>query len=57
MHAVTYCEKNLSFAQPDHLCFDQTTYDNINGPGRPFMFDIIGPARPLNVPLQTNVNT
>ena len=47
MHAITYCEQNLSFAHPDHLCFDRTTYDNINGPGGPFMFDIIGPAGPL----------
>ena len=24
------------------LCFDRTTYDNINSLGGPFMFDIIG---------------
>ena len=35
------------FVHPDHLCFDQTAYDNINGQGGTFMFDIIGPARPL----------
>ena len=49
MHAITYCEQNLSFAHPDHLCFDRTTYDNINGPS---MFDIIGPAGPLMYPDQ-----
>ena len=55
MHAsycITYCEQNLSFSHPDHLCFDWTTYDNINGPGGPFMFDIIGPAGPLMYPDQ-----
>ena len=52
MHAITYCEQNLSFAYPDHLCFDRTTYDNINGPGGPFMFDIIGLAGPLMYPDQ-----
>ena len=25
----------ILFANTDHLCFDRTTYDNINGPGRP----------------------
>ena len=40
------------FAHPDHLCFDRTTYDNINGLGGPFMFDIIGPAGPLMYPDQ-----
>ena len=40
------------FAHPDHLCFDRTAYDNINGPGGPFMFDIIGPAGPLMYPDQ-----
>ena len=46
MHAVTYRRQNLSFVHPDHLCLDRTTYDNIknDGPGGPFMFDIIGPA-------------
>ena len=40
--------QNLSFAHPaDHLCFDRTTYDNINGPGGPFMLDIVGLAGPL----------
>ena len=52
MHAVTYCEQNLSFAHLDHLCFDRTTYDNINGLGGLFMFDIIGPAGPLMYPDQ-----
>ena len=47
MLAVIYCEQNILFVHPDHLCFDRTTYDNINGPGGPFMFDIIGPAGPL----------
>ena len=41
MLAVIYCEQNLLFVHPDHLCFDRTTYDKINGPGGPFMFDII----------------
>ena len=50
--AVFYCEQNLLFVHPDHLCFDRTTYDNINGPGGPFMFDIIGPAGPLMYPDQ-----
>ena len=49
---VIYCEQNLLFVHPDHLCFDRTTYDNINGPGGPFMFDIIGPAGPLMYPDQ-----
>ena len=40
------------FVDPDHLCFDRTTYDNINGPGGPFMLDIIGPAGPLMYPDQ-----
>ena len=40
------------FAYPDHLCFDRTIYDNINGSGGPFMFDIIGPAGPLVYPDQ-----
>ena len=44
--------QNLSFVHPDHLCFDRTTCDNINGPGGPFMFDIIGPAGPLMHPDQ-----
>ena len=35
------------FVHLDHLCFDQITYDDINGPGGPSMFDIIGLARPL----------
>ena len=52
MLAVIYCEQNLLFVHPDHLCFDRTTYDNINGPGGPFMFNIIGPARPLMYPDQ-----
>ena len=52
MLAVTYCEQNLLFVHPDHLCFDRTTYDNINGLGEPFMFDIIGPAGPLMYPDQ-----
>ena len=52
MHAVTYCKQNLLFVHPDHLCFDRTTYDNINGPGGPVMFDIIGPAGPLMYPDQ-----
>ena len=44
--------QNLLFAHPDHLCFDRTTYDNINGSGGPFMFNIIGPAGPLMYPDQ-----
>ena len=53
MRAVTrYRGQNLSFAHPDHLCFDRTTYDNINGPGGPFMLDIVGPAGPLMYPDQ-----
>ena len=52
MLAVIYCEQNLLFVHPDHLCFDRTTYDNINGPGGAFMFDIIGPAGPLMYPDQ-----
>ena len=53
MRAVTrYRGQNLSFAHPDHLCFDRTTYDNINGPGGPFTLDIIGPAGPLMYPDQ-----
>ena len=52
MLAVIYCEQNLLFVHPDHLCFDQTTYDNTNGLGGPFMFDIIGPAGPLMYPDQ-----
>ena len=42
----------LLFVHPDHLCFDRTTYDNINGPGGPLVFDIIGPAGPLMYPDQ-----
>ena len=52
MLTVIYCEQNLLFVHPDHLCFDRTTYDNINGPGGPFMFDIIDPAGPLMYPDQ-----
>ena len=53
MRAVTrYRGQNLSFAYPDHLCFDRTMYDNINGLGGPFMLDIVGPARPLMYPDQ-----
>ena len=26
------------FVDPDHLCFDRTTYDNIIGPARPLMY-------------------
>ena len=54
MHAISPCtrEQNLSFAHSDHLCFDRTTYDNINGLGGPFMFDIIGSAGPLMYPNQ-----
>ena len=52
MLAVIYCEQNLLFVHPDHLCFDRTTYDNINGPGGPFMFDIIDPAGPFMYPDQ-----
>ena len=52
MLTVIYCEQNLLFVHPDHLCFYRTTYDNINGPGGPFMFDIIGPAGPLMYPDQ-----
>ena len=47
MLAVIYCEQNLLFVHPDHLCFDRTTYDNINGLGKPLMFNMIGPAGPL----------
>ena len=48
MHAIIYCEQNLLFAHPGHLCCDRTTYDNIAKWSRgPFMFDIIGPAGPL----------
>ena len=47
MLAVIYREQNLLFAHPDHLCFDQTTYDNINGLARPIMSNINGPAGPL----------
>ena len=32
------CEQNLLFVHPDHLCFDRTTYDNINGPAGPLMY-------------------
>ena len=32
-YTVTYYGQNLSFVHPDHLCFDRTTCDNINGPG------------------------
>ena len=38
MLAVIYCEQNLLFVHPDHLCFDRTTYDNINGPAGPIMY-------------------
>ena len=37
---------------PDHLCFGRTTYNNINGPGGPFMLVIIGPAGPFMYPDQ-----
>ena len=48
MHVITYCEQNLLFAHPDHLCFDRTTYDSINGRGDHLaMFNIIGPVGPL----------
>ena len=36
----------------DHLCFGRTTYNNINGPGGPFMLVIIGPAGPFMYPDQ-----
>jgi len=53
MRAVTrYRGQNLSFAHPDHLCFDQTTYDNINGRGGLFMLDIVAQAGPLMYPDQ-----
>ena len=38
MHALTYCGQNLSFVHPDHLCFDQTTCDNIIGPAGPLAY-------------------
>ena len=57
MHAITYRDQNLSFAHPDHLCFDRTTYDNINGPGGPFMLDIVGPAGSLMYPDQISRDT
>ena len=38
MLAVIYCEQNLLFVHPDHLCFDRTTYDNIIGPAGPLMY-------------------
>ena len=57
MLAVIYCEQNLLFVHPDHLCFDRTTYDNINGPGGTFMFDIVGPAGPLMYPDQIFCDT
>ena len=37
---------------PDHLCFGRTTYNNINDPGGPFMFVIIGPVGPFMYPDQ-----
>ena len=46
------CEQNLLFVHPDHLCFDRTTYDNINGPAGPIMSNINGPAGPLMYPDQ-----
>ena len=35
-----------------YLCFDQSIYDNINGPEEPFMYDIISSAGPLMHPGQ-----
>ena len=35
-----------------HKWSGRTIYDNINGLGGPFMFDIIGPAGPLMYPDQ-----
>ena len=52
MVAVVYCEQNLLFVHPDHLCFGRTTYDNINGPAGPIMSNINGPAGPLMYPDQ-----
>ena len=34
---------------PDHLCFEQTIYDNKSGPGGTIYVIIIGPAGPLTV--------
>ena len=31
---LLYCEQNLSFAHPDHLCFDRTIYVRHNWSGR-----------------------
>ena len=58
MHAVSYRGQNLSFSHLDHLCFDQTTCncDKINGLGGPFIFGIIGLARPLMYPDQISCN-
>ena len=52
MLAVIYYEQNLLFVHPDHLCFDRTTYDNINGPAGPIMSNMNGPAGPLMYPDQ-----
>ena len=50
MLAVIYCEQNL-FVYLDHLCFDRTTYDNINDPAGPIMSNIKnGPAGSLMYP-------
>ena len=43
------------FVDTDHLCFDRTTYDNINGPGGSFMLNIIDPAGPLMYPDQISL--
>ena len=45
-------EQNLLFVHTDHLCFDRTTYDNINGPAGLIMSNINGPAGPLMYPDQ-----
>ena len=58
MRAVTrYRGQNLSFIV--YLCFDRVplTYDNIIGPGGPFMLDIVGPAGPLMYPDQISHDT
>ena len=41
-----------SIYDPDDLCFRQTTYDDIDGPGGTIYVDILGPAGPLMYPDQ-----
>ena len=52
MRCFNIIQHLASIFDPDHLCFEGTIYDNVNGPSGTIYVIIIGPARPLMYPGQ-----